>query len=397
MLSMSGGGASEDGTGWVDLLDSPGWQLDADMTFGCHASIHWGASVALDPHREGWAYVSSGNGIWVTRDLDGIKKDRPGPREWRFFVRGLEESVPMDLVSIPEGPIVSAIWDYAGFTQDRPDVYSVHGQFRQAPGLNIRLASVGRGANARVLRLNAQGQMAWSVDSGVHWQELEKHGLAKAGATGGLALSSDGRVILYSGTDRKVYRNDEAMKHWPAAGWSEVKSLEGAALPAADALDPARFYSYRASTGEWLESRDGGRNFVVSLNVGRGGNPAIRAVPGRTGDLWLAMGTGGLRRVVGGRVMNVAFHRGLSVGFGRGRRAWDYPAVYVWGQPRQQDPEGAYRSEDEGRSWLRVNDDRHQYGGLGNGGFIKGDMNVFGRVYISTAGRGVAYGVPQKR
>jgi hypothetical protein len=44
----------------------------------------------------------------------------------------------------------------------------------------------------------------------------------------------------------------------------------------------------------------------------------------------------------------------------------------------------------------RVNDGAHQYGGLGNGGFVKGDMNVFGRVYMSTPGRGVPYGTPSR-
>ncbi len=34
----------------------------------------------------------------------------------------------------------------------------------------------------------------------------------------------------------------------------------------------------------------------------------------------------------------------------------------------------------------------HQYGGPGNGAFVQGDMNVFGRVYMSTVGRGLVYG-----
>jgi xyloglucan-specific exo-beta-1,4-glucanase len=34
----------------------------------------------------------------------------------------------------------------------------------------------------------------------------------------------------------------------------------------------------------------------------------------------------------------------------------------------------------------------HQYGGPGNGAFVQGDMNVYGRVYMSTVGRGLVYG-----
>jgi large repetitive protein len=53
---------------------------------------------------------------------------------------------------------------------------------------------------------------------------------------------------------------------------------------------------------------------------------------------------------------------------------------------------GIFSSTDKGATWTRVNDDAHQYGGPGNGQFVQGDMNTYGRVYMSTAGRGIAYG-----
>jgi len=51
-----------------------------------------------------------------------------------------------------------------------------------------------------------------------------------------------------------------------------------------------------------------------------------------------------------------------------------------------------YRSLDAGVSWERINDDEHQFGGSGNGHFVIGDVNVFGRVYMSTIGLGLVYG-----
>ena len=53
---------------------------------------------------------------------------------------------------------------------------------------------------------------------------------------------------------------------------------------------------------------------------------------------------------------------------------------------------GLFRSTDVGNTWLRINDDAHQYGA--NGKFIVGDMNTFGVVYMSTNGRGLAVGKP---
>ena len=79
-----------------------------------------------------------------------------------------------------------------------------------------------------------------------------------------------------------------------------------------------------------------------------------------------------------------------AVGFGKAEREGAYPAVYIWGTV--DGLRGIWRSLDEGRNWVRINDDAHQYGGPGDGRFIVGDMNVFGRVYMSTAGRGIVYG-----
>jgi hypothetical protein len=53
-----------------------------------------------------------------------------------------------------------------------------------------------------------------------------------------------------------------------------------------------------------------------------------------------------------------------------------------------------HRSDDEAKSWVRVNDDRHQWGWIGAA--ITGDPRVYGRVYIATNGRGVQYGEPAR-
>ena len=82
-----------------------------------------------------------------------------------------------------------------------------------------------------------------------------------------------------------------------------------------------------------------------------------------------------------------------AVGFGKADVGANYPTVYVWatiGGVR-----GLHRSTDCGATWSRINDDQHQYGGPGNGQSVMGDMNTFGVVYMSTAGRGIVYGKPR--
>jgi hypothetical protein len=49
---------------------------------------------------------------------------------------------------------------------------------------------------------------------------------------------------------------------------------------------------------------------------------------------------------------------------------------------------GVYRSDDGAATWRRINDDKHQYGGIGN---LAADQSVPGRVFASANGRGVIF------
>lgn len=389
-------GGDEDGKTWIDIFGLDKGRTDSGIPFGRGQNIHWGAAVALDPFDANRAFITSGNGIWCVSDLQKIlTPEKESRATWKFHVTGIEESVPMDIASIPGGPLISVIWDYAGFTNSDPAKYSEFGQFREAAGLNVRLASAGSGETARVVRLNSSGEMATSADSGKTWEKIEPNGHPKAGTDARLALSQDGRVILYTPGDRKVYRNEDPAHRWPAADWTEVTDLAEANRPIADPIHPQVFHAYRNSTGELLRSEDGGKTFKPVLKPGVR-STTVLAAPGRASDLWIPAGGEGAVRLANGAVEKLPLFQCSTLGFGRSRADGDYPTVFIWGRPLKDDPEGIYRSTDAGKTWARVNDDAHQYGGLGNGGFVKGDMNVFGRVYMSTPGRGIPYGTPSR-
>ena len=50
---------------------------------------------------------------------------------------------------------------------------------------------------------------------------------------------------------------------------------------------------------------------------------------------------------------------------------------------------GLYRSDNEGASWVRLNDWAH---GLGYVMFVQADSKAYGRVYVATNGRGIMLG-----
>lgn len=79
-----------------------------------------------------------------------------------------------------------------------------------------------------------------------------------------------------------------------------------------------------------------------------------------------------------------------SIGFGKGKEEDSYPVIYAEGEDGENGY-GIYRSEDKGKSWIRINDEQHKFGNL-NPKYITGDSNVYGRVYFCTDGRGIVMG-----
>ncbi len=66
-------------------------------------AIHWAGSLEFDPFNTNCAFVTSGNGIFMTENVNA------SPTVWKFLTKGLEETVPLDAVSIPGTSLISVI------------------------------------------------------------------------------------------------------------------------------------------------------------------------------------------------------------------------------------------------------------------------------------------------
>jgi len=363
------------GRSWKSIVDQ-GVKIDANgVSWIAGSFIHWTASIEFDPFDTDTVMVVSGNGIFKSSDIHAA------PAVWKFEDRGLEESVPLNLVSIPGGPLISAIGDYDGFRHTDVTQYApIH-----TPTMGTTWGLDYAAQNPQVVA-RAGKAMYVSRDMGVSWR---KAGVIN-GTKGQLALSADGKVIVHS-PEKSI---DSYYSLDDGDSWTPVLGLNGA-RPVADPVNPRKFYALRGDG--LLRSVDGGASFAptVARLASAKGSPAVRAAPGREGDLWVALYDGGLARSTDSgnsfaNLKNVGY--AAAVGFGKAAPGAAYPTVYIWGEVGGV--RGVFRSTDTGASWLRVNDERHQYGGPGDAQFVVGDMNTFGVVYMSTAGRGIVYGRP---
>ncbi|MBC9934429.1 T9SS type A sorting domain-containing protein [Chitinophaga qingshengii] len=362
------------GSSWVDVVDR-GFTLDPDgITWVSGHAIHWAGSIAFDPFNTERVWVTSGNGIFVN---DNISTSGT----WRFAVKGLEETVPLGLESIPNGPVVSVIGDYDGFrhTTNVNQYAPIH---QPQMGTTTGLAVAAQNTN-KIVRVG--NSMYYSNDMGISWTQNNMNG-----TQGQVALSANGNTVLHSPKESSVtYRSTNN-----GSSWSAVSGLSfNEARPAGDPVNSNKFYAYNPGNGAVMVSTNGGSSFSQAGSVASGGSQIIRLAPGMEGHVWIALNNGGLARSTNSAqsfsTISSVSNCG-AVGFGVAAPGTNYPAIYIWGTINNI--RGVYRSTDQGASWVRVNDDTHEYGGPGNGQFVQGDMNVFGRVYMSTAGRGIVYG-----
>jgi len=365
------------GDTWKDVFEN-GIKVNTNgVTWVTHSAIHWTGSIEFDPFNTKMVWITSGNGIYRTFDIDAEEQ------VWQFDVKGFEEVVPIELASIKNGPVISCILDYDGFVHS--DV------FNYAPKHEPHIGST-HGIDFATLDPNvmirAGGKMYYTIDGGKEWTEIT----SKRGKDGKVAVSADGKMFLYfpdKGTGG--YWSEDLGKTWKVVQGIQMENVR----PVADPVNPNKFYIYNPA-GVIMVSTDKGKSFAAAgeynttcINGGR----LIRAVPEKEGDLWIPLNNGGLARSKDGGVTMNKIKKVTaceSVGFGKAAPGSNFHTIFIWGTINGV--QGVHRSTDEGKTWIRVNDDAHEYGGPGNGHFVQGDLNVFGRVFMSTAGRGVAMG-----
>ncbi len=376
--------STDGGTTWKALADRSVRDASAAPYVGTHTG-HWMTALAIDPFDSGHVLYGTGNGI--LRSTDAAASDTGGTSHWSMGARGLEETALLDAIAPPGGAsVITSMGDQGGFRHD--SLTQVPSGRLQNPMMtnstDIDLAQSKPSVMVRVGRGGAQDG-AYSTDGGSSWNGFRAEPVASA-QDGRVALAADGSTIVWTQAGQAPYRSTDK-----GSTWSRVGGLGTDAAVVADRSSARTFYSL--SGGTLHASTDGGATFTAratGLPSGR-----LTAVPGIAGDLWIAgSGKGLLHSTDGGRTFTTlkTVQSASALGFGKAKPGADYQALYLIGSVK--DVSGVFRSTDQGATWLRVNDQAHQWGAIGGVGVITGDPDTYGRVYVGTNGRGLQYGDP---
>lgn len=321
---------------------------------------------------------------------------------------GVEETAVLSLICPPiDGvELISGVGDICGFVHD--DITTIRDcmmtgpTFTSTTGLDYAelnpeiIVRVGNTDKEQYEMIKKS--VAISDDGGKTWSEVQPNVSYTFPATsedqivqgGTVAVSADGSTFVWStGVDTGVicYIN---------GGWKAVDTLPAGANVCSDRVNPDVFYAYADHT--LYVSTDKGLTFTEKYSSeDMPASSKIKAVPGEEGDVWIP-GSGSAEEAKSGlwvtkdggdtieKIDNVK--RSDVVGFGKGKEGSDYLAVYA--VMETDGVNGVYRSDDCGESWIRVNDDQHQYGSINYA--VTGDLRVYGRVFVGTNGRGIVYG-----
>lgn len=343
----------------------------------------WMSDIAIDPFNSSVATHTTGQGIWRTENI--VAADQGEPTAWSFINVGLEETVPLDLVAPPAGPVVllSALGDIDGFPHEDLDASPPGGMFNpprgNSQGIDVAWKNV-----SIVVRTTSTGSPPASIsrDGGFTFADLAS-APPGGGCAGPIAIAADASAIVWSG-----HVTTDA-----GASWTPCGGLPPSATVIADRVLPAAFYAVVVGDSVYA-SVDGARTFSRGARAPQGAG-TLRADPFVAGAVWLpAAGSGLFRSVDGGATLQQVgagvVTAATSVALGAPQQAGGPAAVYLFGDAGGV--QGAFfRSTDAGATWERINDDEHQFGYVM---FVQADPRVFGRVYLGTNGRGIPYGEP---
>jgi hypothetical protein len=380
------------GKSWHEV-GANGASYDSSVSPFIHnGSQNWESGIAIDPFNPAHAMYGTGGTLYETFNLTDGLKDRTVNWSTKGAL-GIEETSVVSLVAPPSGKtlLVAGLGDWGGFAFSELTKSPSQGNYVSfAPALPSGLDFVQNKPTTIVASI-ASGWKPYpgpkaqiSTDGGLTWTGFA--GTVDTKGSGTIAASPDGSSFVWA-------PGDTGVQYGSQGNWSTASGIPAKAQIASDRLAAGVFYGF--SGGTLLISTNGGQSFSpVQSGLPADGRLYVR--PGLQGDIWLASPSAGIYHNAGSsthiELAKLSSASGATLlAFGAPPSESSTPVIFLWGNVNNNRPQ-LYRSTDDGKTFIRINDDLHQWA-VGPQ-VMAADMRRFGVLYIGTNGRGIILGTP---
>ncbi len=399
--------STDRGVTWTNarekLIKSHGW-FELFNAFD-RFEARW--SISLDPHHIGHATLATAFMCYHTEDIWA------NTIQWETWHEGIQEVVPMDVVSAPGNSTV--LHCYA----DIPVLRHAGGDFMTYPtdrGIETGVTDLDYYAkdNTQVWYVNRKMGVIRTTDNGTTWQSVNSTGLSGSYTMAGIAVSStlpDNVVICSPKGNRYTIDGGNTWKrthglpanlqaHSTTDYWYYGKILT------ADRVN-GNFYAYEykwidGHKGQIYKSEDKGANWSVvannlpsaylrqkGVNIASAYNKEGYLILGAdwANEVWYSTDGGSTWTKITG------FNEVIAADFGKAAPFSTDPVIWILGQKKGTPVAGVYMSSDfftaGTPSWSNVAIPEFA---LVDPSQIKGCENHYGRVYVGCRGQGWAWG-----
>ena len=195
-------------------------------------AIHWGPGLEFDPRNPNKILMTSGNGLFV---CDNIWDENN--IQFYFDPKGIEETVPLDMISVRNGYLYSTIRDFDGFIHRNAKSRGI--QYK--PNIGNTAAIAYCPDNPKIMsRMHLNDDLGYySEDSGITWKKMESIG-GTGGGNGAITKIGDDKYRFFHATKDGILYSDNYGRTW-----EESKGLIGQNFGIfVEESDPMIIYSY---------------------------------------------------------------------------------------------------------------------------------------------------------
>jgi hypothetical protein len=386
----------------------------------------WVDDLEVDPSNRDHILHVHGGGIIETRNASAATPT------WSNSVNGIEETCTLGLRTPPAGAsytLLNSSGDVGTWVHtdlNTAPTRSPNKSWNSGNSADMAWSDPNYIAAAGVIN-NGNGTHVgtgyWSGDGGLSWatfSSLPAGAAANVSEASNVAVTARNQVVWAPADSVPSYTTNNGAS-WTSTNLPALAVQNGVPRSyrlVADRRNPNKVYAYDSGGAWWTYtqakvyvSTDGGHNFTLSqgsvaanMRFAPWGASSMAVNPNAEGDLWVADGLGLYHSLDSGASWTKLTN---FTPIWNGRNDWDGPeqagaTIVALGKPKAGAPYsaavyvvgmingvwGVYRSDDAGATWVRHNDDAHQYAGMG---VMTADQNVYGRIYSGGNCRGVQY------